>query len=632
MPNTLHTNRSFGDSDEIPEKLFSSPNLKGKGRANHVKQEAWERLSALSVQDGDDETFEANSLPQENECQSYPGCRQMSYSSSSTAGSDPSFTPHLRIRQQQGSPSFLTSPLDDGYFRWRHPEALEASEEMQGNIESWKDWCNSCRFVDGDHVSPEKLLQYIDQVVKPGENQQWVIARKQNFSYPSRKIWPTSMLDYLVKPVIRLWEAQGSQEFQRPQISRSSEQDLFVTLLRVLDELALGRSINFADPVPMDYSNGRFSPSLDREIISVLQQAQLDARWNGDPQSILTSPLLTRVMESLLRLVRATTICSTAPASFYYAHVPAPVPVQLSPKQDTQSSQPVPLSANASSGMQPSGSEDGKTSSRVARREDEELKAMKRRTSNSTSFTTDDHGSKRHRSSNMHCSTNTSTRQSRGRGRGRGRGRAQSRKKPYLTDSIPFPFNRELESIPEIWKEWRDGWKGKPSIESLVNQHGRQYFISASRYPEEDIMLFYTRETIISAIDRAILFDGLSEREAIQMMEIYRADRTLEAIATGGVGQEWKKVKIKSSTRFPNIYRMEMPVVASPPSILLPPRQESVRLTRRDSKSCAPGMTRAMAAYRGDDVDYDVDYEEIAVQQDDDEDSDYREDSDSGEA
>jgi hypothetical protein len=152
-------------------------------------------------------------------------------------------------------------------------------------------------------------------------------------------------------------------------------------------------------------------------------------------------------------------------------------------------------------------------------------------------------------------------------------------------------------------------------------------------------MLFYTRETIISAIDRAILFDGLSEREVIQMMEIYRADRTLEAIATGGVGQEWK---IKSSTRLPNIYRMEMPVVVSPSSIFLPPSQESVRLTRSESKFYGPRMTPGVAAKRetigmaaadgGDDGDYDVDYEEIAVQQDDDEDSDYREDSDSGEA
>ncbi|KAG0045253.1 hypothetical protein BGZ83_009509 [Gryganskiella cystojenkinii] len=68
-------------------------------------------------------------------------------------------------------------------------------------------------------------------------------------------------------------------------------------------------------------------------------------------------------------------------------------------------------------------------------------------------------------------------------------------------DSFPFPI-RDIHSIPNIWKEWAVGWKGQPSIESLISIHGTLW--KQEQYKPEIYLHFYYKNRFVSMIKEVV--------------------------------------------------------------------------------------------------------------------------------
>ena len=92
-------------------------------------------------------------------------------------------------------------------------------------------------------------------------------------------------------------------------------------------------------------------------------------------------------------------------------------------------------------------------------------------------------------------------------------------------DSFPLPI-RDLSAIGDVWKEWTVGWKGEPSIESLMEIHGKawgQGSIKGKHYS-----VFSRKNRVINIIREAVEKGAsASVQEAIQVLEKARRGRKL---------------------------------------------------------------------------------------------------------
>ena len=75
---------------------------------------------------------------------------------------------------------------------------------------------------------------------------------------------------------------------------------------------------------------------------------------------------------------------------------------------------------------------------------------------------------------------------------------------------------RNLTTVPEIWQEFKYGINGNPSIESLVQMYGRNWFSSAS-----DEKQYYNRKKIYDYI-KTIIASGGSESDTVNNLEELR--------------------------------------------------------------------------------------------------------------
>ena len=86
----------------------------------------------------------------------------------------------------------------------------------------------------------------------------------------------------------------------------------------------------------------------------------------------------------------------------------------------------------------------------------------------------------------------------------------------------PYPIYRlslKLDTVKEVWTEFRYGLGGKPSVESLVDEYGLQWISSnASR------VSYYRRKKIYEYI-KDLIAGGMEEEEAVDKLERFRIAR-----------------------------------------------------------------------------------------------------------
>ncbi|KAI9235726.1 MAG: transcriptional activator of glycolytic enzymes-domain-containing protein, partial [Podila humilis] len=79
-------------------------------------------------------------------------------------------------------------------------------------------------------------------------------------------------------------------------------------------------------------------------------------------------------------------------------------------------------------------------------------------------------------------------------------------------------MNRQVNTVPELWKEWTVGLgPGNPSIRQLEAQYGPSWRTTSSA-----ANFFSRRLRIINEIQRMIDFEGMSEEEAVNRLEMRR--------------------------------------------------------------------------------------------------------------
>lgn len=100
---------------------------------------------------------------------------------------------------------------------------------------------------------------------------------------------------------------------------------------------------------------------------------------------------------------------------------------------------------------------------------------------------------------------------------------------------FPFPVN-DLEKVSDIWQEWHKGWNGDPSLERLIEQHGRAFYRNPfTRYRH----MFYAKQKIVRMLDELIADGILTEQEAIDKMEYYRDGRRPQTLAAALDNIDW---------------------------------------------------------------------------------------------
>ncbi|KAG0049843.1 hypothetical protein BGZ83_005336 [Gryganskiella cystojenkinii] len=88
--------------------------------------------------------------------------------------------------------------------------------------------------------------------------------------------------------------------------------------------------------------------------------------------------------------------------------------------------------------------------------------------------------------------------------------------------NFPYPI-RDFYSIENIWKEWTIGWSGEPSIESLMQTHGKVW------KDKTDVKLyrfFYYKDRYVNTVKQAVASGVVdSAEDAIQVLDGVRGYR-----------------------------------------------------------------------------------------------------------
>ena len=118
-------------------------------------------------------------------------------------------------------------------------------------------------------------------------------------------------------------------------------------------------------------------------------------------------------------------------------------------------------------------------------------------------------------------------------GAGDGSGSSSSAETPRVVryasaGSIPFPIRRHICAIEDVWKEWTVGWEGTPSIESLIQIHGKPWYAGDEYHGH-----FYPRQRLVHIIREAVKNGAVaSAEEAIVILEGIRGQRQPTSVCT----------------------------------------------------------------------------------------------------
>ena len=86
-----------------------------------------------------------------------------------------------------------------------------------------------------------------------------------------------------------------------------------------------------------------------------------------------------------------------------------------------------------------------------------------------------------------------------------------------MTGTVPnYKLRRKLQTVPEVWKEYKFGLDGNPSVESLVADYGTRWLKSTAEQTQ-----FYSRKKIYESIKNSIE-NGISEEAAVEELEQFR--------------------------------------------------------------------------------------------------------------
>lgn len=85
----------------------------------------------------------------------------------------------------------------------------------------------------------------------------------------------------------------------------------------------------------------------------------------------------------------------------------------------------------------------------------------------------------------------------------------------------PIVEQSSLDTVPEVWEEWRYGRDGNPSLESIDALWGPRW------RPDPRIRVWYGRRKAILDQIRKYMADGIDEKTAVTEVENMRCGRTL---------------------------------------------------------------------------------------------------------
>ncbi|KAF9921171.1 hypothetical protein BGZ65_010591, partial [Modicella reniformis] len=382
------------------------------------------------------------------------------------------------------------------------------------------EFCNHLSIDGTEEVTPDKVLEYIEHSLKLKERQR----RFMNLADTG------SMIEAFIEPVIQLWKNQfesscsirgagpgskGKEKKQEPDLETEQLEKLLESIrsYSLLLDPEIDYHNNSIDSIDsIDSSSGSSSSNnksavkitvLDPAIITTLQQAQRQAQQYGYTMGLLTNPLLIKVVESLL--VFAQTLVQSP---YVYA--------ALSEQWGGSDDLPLRDSPN------PSGPP-------KVLRIDDSPDAESRPITRTTIRQTSEQASAQTSSPSNASSSEESSRSTRSF---KGEKTSKSWKKSHV-----LPFNNNVITVADIWKEWNHGIDGADSIKSMIEKSGRAVYISGIGYANHYAMM-KGKEKIVAEIKKAVA-GGEYLDEVLAKMERFRNGRMASSISTMGL-EDWR--------------------------------------------------------------------------------------------
>ena len=91
---------------------------------------------------------------------------------------------------------------------------------------------------------------------------------------------------------------------------------------------------------------------------------------------------------------------------------------------------------------------------------------------------------------------------------------------------LPYEMDRTIQAVPTLWREWTEGLRGRPAVETLERKYGSRW-----RTTQKNKTFFFRRKLIIDEIRRraaaaaANAGQAQTEAEAIEQLEAIRQEK-----------------------------------------------------------------------------------------------------------
>lgn len=85
-----------------------------------------------------------------------------------------------------------------------------------------------------------------------------------------------------------------------------------------------------------------------------------------------------------------------------------------------------------------------------------------------------------------------------------------------------YTMSRNVQTVPDLWKEWTQGVDGNPSIQELESRHGASW-----RTDQKEKMFYHRRRKIVEEIERRHTQEGMSYEAAVEELERVRTEKKL---------------------------------------------------------------------------------------------------------
>ncbi|KAF9353683.1 hypothetical protein BGX34_011440 [Mortierella sp. NVP85] len=440
----------------------------------------------------------------------------------------------MSIAPMEATPSYQQQSLQQQKGNARRQFIVDRQEEVaqrtmeRAGVAAWRDWCVDERQSDGDLVTPEKLLEYIDQEVVPWELsqlQQWQMQQRAYADHGISSNFPVSGTEACVKPVLQLWQDQSMGAIRPTKHSRSisdptagwnsfEEQhgsQLLQELLGAIRALAWSSGIdlpslssgsgvrrrNWNNRIGGSNSNGALLTVLDKSFLRALHQSQQETRRDGSPGSLLTNPLLATVVESLLGFMRASSLRNRSGPSGSTADIQTPS-TTISPSPQS------PVVVKSASFPKP------------RQRAKSRTRAPKKSVDRSV----------------------TTSNNKRGRGT---TPKPKVKASPENDLAPPAQLPKVIsDCIPEMWHEWHHSWDGGVPMKDLIDKYGCSIVVEGTGFSSR---MFYDRKRLMRAIEKTVESGALTLEEALERMENYRRGRKPSTLVGEIRNQCWMKCR-----------------------------------------------------------------------------------------